>query len=168
MTAIGELITCTARSAGLNREIVAAVILQESEGLIYSTRFEEAWFEKNLKARKAEDLAGFVPSRIYSTPSFYDEKVWRAHSWGLMHVLGDTARVLGFRGRFMAELLEPAQNLRFGCLYLKKCGLKDWGPENRELCRPPLLKYNGGGNPNYPDDVFRWLDTGRVGELFAA
>lgn len=50
-------------------------------------------------------------------------------SWGLMQVMGATARELGFQGTFFTELCNPPElGLKYGMLYLRKLYKKygDW------------------------------------------
>jgi soluble lytic murein transglycosylase-like protein len=73
------------------------------------------------------------------------EKQMRACSFGLMQIMGQTAREYGFTGTFLTELCDPDSGVKLGCTKLK-----------RELDRHngyvtgALLAYNGGGDANYP------------------
>lgn len=66
--------------------------------------------------------------------------------------MGQTARELGFKGYFY-EFLNPRVNIEFGCKFLAKRLEKSKG-----VVREALLKYNGGGDPKYPERVFRNLE----------
>lgn len=131
------LIAAAAEKHGLSPVVVRAMAIHESAGgITYATRFEPGFYRRYL----ADKPMNFVPHGC----SVETERIGRATSWGLMQVMGETARCNGFRGWF-AELCEPAMGLEWGCLYLHR--LKDRFP-NADW--PTLMRaYNGGpGNRN--------------------
>jgi soluble lytic murein transglycosylase-like protein len=72
----------------------------------------------------------------------------RGFSWGLMQVMGQVAREMGFDGTFLSATCDPEQGLAIGCKLLrKKLDAMD-GDTTRGL-----LAWNGGGNPAYPAQV---------------
>lgn len=157
----GKLIRHASAGYALDSELVAALIIQESGGDKWAWRFEEKWFAAKLLALPRNKLSGFIPS---SPVSLYDEKIWRAHSYGLMQVLGETARVLGFSGQYMSELFEPIVNLSYGCQYLSRCFVRAArSPSSLPMERQALIYYNGG--VDYPDAVLRHIGTRRVIQL---
>jgi soluble lytic murein transglycosylase-like protein len=103
------------------------------------------------------------PWAIRYEPAFYDryishmkgindtEKTARAFSYGLTQIMGQVARELGFDGKYLTELCDPATNLDYGCRKLKKCFAR---ANDRHSA---LLLYNGGGNPAYPAKVLQHL-----------
>ncbi|WP_428562314.1 MAG: transglycosylase SLT domain-containing protein [Solidesulfovibrio sp. DCME] len=151
---IDILIQEAARNARLPIDIVRPVVIQESTGNPFATRFEPAFYERYLKGKPVT----FVPNGC----SRETERIGRAMSWGLMQIMGETARFKGFRGWF-GELLLPETGLFWGCRYL--AGLRDkyfaqggW---------PGVLRaYNGGpgnwDNPgnHYPDAVLSHIPGG--------
>lgn len=149
---LGQLIRQNANSLMIEPELIAAVIAHESVGDKWASRFEEGFYEKFLKSKLPKDLAGYIPG---PPVSFYDEKLWRAHSYGYMQVLGDTARVFGFKGQYMAELFEPAVNLHYGCLKLVSCQKRALSFRDQSLTveQQLLLYYNGGVDRTYSGKV---------------
>jgi soluble lytic murein transglycosylase-like protein len=62
--------------------------------------------------------------------------------------MGQLARELGFKGKFLSELCDPLVGLEYLCRALnQKLGFAGGNMEKA------LLFYNGGGNPNYPTEV---------------
>ena len=81
-------------------EIICGIISQESGWRTDATRYEPAFQRK------------YIDTKYQN----FREK-WRrdmATSWGLMQVMGITARELGFRGD-PCELLNPPVGVRWGC-----------------------------------------------------
>src|SRR5882724_3172912 len=107
----------------------------------------------------AEHESGWNPWVIRYEPNFYTkyiqsmilpetEKKSRAFSWGLMQIMGQTAREFGFTPPHLSSLCDPMLGMDFGCRKLKDCFLKF---DNDEIAA--LLSYNGGGNKTYPHAV---------------
>lgn len=134
----------------LHPRLIAAVIFQESGGDPFAMRFEPAFYEKHLKNRSRKQLLGYVPTRCSLQTELYS----RACSFGLMQILGETARENGFDAEFLAELCDPARNIELGCTLLEKfidkVGSVDGG----------LLRYNGGGRKEYPKEVRAHMENG--------
>ena len=124
-------VTPYALKYGLEPEIVAAVCEQESGWDTWATRFEPAFFAKYI-----------VPMTIQ-----IGEGEMRATSFGLMQIMGETAREFGFAGKFLTELCDPDVGVNFGCRKLQKCFDIHGDPDTA------LLAYNGGSNPAYPAEV---------------
>ncbi len=107
---------------------------------------------------------------IREEPAFYRRYIEKKHagrreawslamSWGLLQVMGSTAREMGFEGRYLSQLCaEPALGMYFGAKYLvhqKGRGDGTWSQA--------LAAYNGGMGGNrvtgklrrqeYVDDV---------------
>jgi hypothetical protein len=76
------------------------------------------------------------------------EEIDSAHSFGLMQIMGLTARELGFKGRYLTELCNPECGLEFGCRKLRVC----MDRTNNKI-EDALLQYNGGSDPGYPSRV---------------
>jgi soluble lytic murein transglycosylase-like protein len=70
----------------------------------------------------------------------------RATSWGLMQVMGQVAREMLYTGPF--PFPTPAEGIRVGCEKFARCVAASKGD-----MVAALLRYNGGGNPNYPREV---------------
>jgi soluble lytic murein transglycosylase-like protein len=126
-------VTPTALKYGLDPKIVAAVCEQESEWNPYAIRFEPA-FE-----------ARYIKPALPAAPS--TRQLTEAISFGLMQVMGEVAIELGWDGKFLTELCDPATAVLYGCRKLQKCFLVHGDAETA------LLAYNGGGNGAYPAQV---------------
>lgn len=72
----------------------------------------------------------------------------RAFSYGLMQIMGQTAREQSFDGDYLAELFEPLNAVTQGCRKLKHCL-----ELHSQDVTAALLSYNGGSNPEYPQKV---------------
>lgn len=105
-----ELMDNTADRWNLPREIVAAVAKVESGGDTWAFRFEPAFHARYVAPKKA---SGARPPC-----SDASERQALATSWGLMQVMGATARGLGYAGPFLSALADPALGLDYGCKLL--------------------------------------------------
>lgn len=129
----------------LNPEIISRLILKESNGNPYAIRYEHLFYKKYIADKDRKSLSGFIPQRI---PTLLTEKRLRAFSFGLMQIMGETARWIGFDGKYLTELLNVDTNIEYGCQYLKHCLAKSKGDMYKAL-----LRYNGGGNKDYPTGI---------------
>jgi hypothetical protein len=127
------LIVLTAVKHRLPVVLVRAMAAHESAGgITCACRFEQDFYDCYLKGKTPD----FRPEHC----SWDTERIGRATSWGLMQVMGETARCNGFRGWF-PELCQPAAGLEWGCLYLRRLADRyladsDW---------PTVMRaYNGG------------------------
>jgi soluble lytic murein transglycosylase-like protein len=87
--------------------------------------------------------ARYVKPAIAAMPT--TEEMAKAVSFGLMQIMGETAREFGFKGRFLTELCDPETGLEYGCRKLRRCfdnAAWDAGAA--------LLHWNGGSDPTYP------------------
>lgn len=186
MDQLPTLIHVKAAKYQLDPHIVAAIILQESGGLPWRTRYEPGFYRRYLAHLKRKDLLGHVPSDL---PTLNTEKVHRATSWGLMQVLGETARGQDFGEDDLPLLLVPETNIEIGCKYVRHLIDKDAGktvaehaqqtkffkefltaavlalPEETVRTMMMLLRYNGGSNLNYPHEVLRRKGGGQTNKL---
>lgn len=90
-------------------EIVYALIKVESGGDPYATRFEPgytAYFSAKEFARE-----NLITRRT--------EEVMQATSWGLMQIMGGTARRLGLEAP-IPVLIDPQNNIEYGCKLLQE------------------------------------------------
>lgn len=151
-----ELVVTMAGSYQLPVVIVRAMVEHESVGGIPAAmRFEPDFYKRYLE--------GKTPDFRPDGSSWDTERIGRAISWGLMQVMGETARVVGFRGWF-GELLTPAVGLEWGCRYLRRLAdryLADGG-------WPTVMRaYNGGpGNRDkldspYPGKILALIPGGK-------
>lgn len=131
-----ELITLAcdaANQCGLEPALVAAVCEQESGWNPWAIRYEPAFYQKYI-----------VPLNLKSAT----EAQARAFSYGLLQCMGEVAREAGFKGVFLAELCDPEVNLEIGCKILKAKIDRAHGDVHQGL-----QFWNGGGNPDYADQV---------------
>lgn len=159
MNDVPTLIRQYAKKHMVPPELVAAIIYQESRGEVWAYRFEEDFYARYVEQKTRKTLLGYVPPEG-ATPTLISEKRARAASWGLMQIMGQTARENGFEERWLPSLYFPVNNLDVGCKLLRRL-LDDYGqlPTYRAY-RQALLRYNGGADLTYPDLVLGHITTG--------
>ncbi len=86
--------------------LVFAIVQVESGGNPHAIRYEPAFFSRYVAGKG---------HTVYSPCSRATEEQLRAFSFGLMQIMGQSARELGFTGVFLTELLDPATGLDWGC-----------------------------------------------------
>jgi soluble lytic murein transglycosylase-like protein len=154
MTKYRELINAAALKYKLDPRLVAAIILQESSGRPDVSRWEPGFYKRYIEGR---ELDGFVPDKENDTK----ERQNRATSWGLMQIMGQVAREFGYWGRDLAAgLCDPATNINLGCKIFARYLAKN----NGDIVKA-LLRYNGGGNPNYPKEVLAKMRSNKIGTI---
>ena len=112
-----------------------AVCTHESSWESWAVRYEPAFF-----SRYIEKMTGLTET----------EKHMRATSFGLMQIMGQVAREKGFSDKYLTALCDPTNGITYGCKKLKEC----MDREHSDV-RAALLRFNGGGNPTYPDLVLQ-------------
>lgn len=150
---IGEAILKASEETGLPMVLIAALILQESSGRPLAMRHEPDFYRRYLRGRLREELRGKWPH--HAVVSDTTERFLRSTSFGLMQIMGQKAREEGFNGDYLAELLDVDLNVRLGSLILKK-NIDKFGESGG------LLRYNGGGIPNYPQRVLKRIESGEA------
>lgn len=126
-----------AKKWGIDPLLVCAVCEQESDWNPYAIRYEPLFYSHYIQPLVN---SGAVHNLTEATA--------RATSWGMMQIMGQVAREMGFVGGSLAALCDVDTGLDWGCEKLKKC--LDAADGNVVMA---LLRYNGGGNPNYPYEV---------------
>jgi hypothetical protein len=126
-----NLATSIASGMGLYPIIILAICERESSWQPWVTRFEPAFKIKYIDPMKLPE----------------PESILRATSFGLMQILGQSAREMGYTGN-LQELLDPEINLIYGCRWFEKKMVQGSG-----VLADALQDYNGGGNPNYATEV---------------
>lgn len=121
-----------AKVAGLDPALVCAIVEQESGWNAWAVRYEPAFDSKYV-------------SPLPLSPT---EDKTRSMSFGLMQLMGQSARELGFKGRFLTELCDPLINLTWGCKHFQGKLKRANGDVHQAL-----LYWNGGANKAYPDQV---------------
>lgn len=147
---LSQVIINTALQTGISQDLLAAVIHQESAGNPFAVRYEPAFLKKYLETKTRKTIGGHVPSRC----SFETEVHMRATSFGLMQLMGQVARERGFQGEFLTELLDPATNLKWGAEFLQTLLHK------HDTTQKALLRWNGGGDPDYAKKVLGHIESG--------
>lgn len=122
---------------GLNPALVCAVIEQESAWDPCAIRYDPAFSDRYI-----------IPMLQRGEITSKTDAVARAISWGLMQVMGQTAREHGFTGTYLSELTLPGYAVEIGCKVLAESIRRESGDIARGLER-----YNGGGNPDYATEV---------------
>lgn len=152
---LGEMVKRAAAKHNLPAEVVAAVVWQESRGNPWAFRYEPGFYRRYLESSGPGDLLGYVPKGI---PTFESELRARAISFGLMQVMGNTAREQGFDRRYLSEMFNPEVSLDIGCAYLRRqFDRYDNILDNDARMRRALEKYNG--SPDYPRLIYGHIAT---------
>ena len=147
---------------GLDPALVCAVIEQESGGDQWALRFEPQFYFHYVMPLKLLDMT---------------EATARAFSWGVMQVMGQTAREAGFGFDdsnpktktspviSLAALCDPANGIEVGCTVLanKMAVAKENTPPGSldpgDIVAHGLQLWNGGGNPQYASQVLARLSN---------
>jgi soluble lytic murein transglycosylase-like protein len=131
-----EMARKAADAEGLDAAVVCAVVEQESGWNPWAMRYEPLFFAKYVAPLYTNNKVGAT------------EAYARGFSWGLMQVMGQTAREIGVNSLHLSTLCDPAVGLAVGCKILKQ-KLERAGGELRKA----LQAWNGGGNPDYAEEV---------------
>jgi hypothetical protein len=168
MSAPAELVSLAKQNAlahHLDPAIVCAIIEQESSWNPHAIRYEPLFFAKYVAPL-------YTNNKISATEAYA-----RGFSWGLMQVMGQTAREAGFAEPFLSLLCDPGTALEVGCrVFRKKLDTANnqslFRSEQPQVPAPSegisptpseatgngvvtraLLLWNGGANPNYASEV---------------
>ena len=142
----------------LRPELILAIIARESSGdrwaLNAEPRYQYLWDVKQKKPfRKmtSVEYCSAIPPDDFPTIAGDPDQEWTAQrcSWGLMQVMGAVAREHGFRGNYLTTILEPYMNIDYGIRHLWLYCYEKGNNSTTEA----LKRWNGGGNPNYVDEV---------------
>lgn len=156
MTGYGDHIMSASRKWQVSPELLAAIIQVESGGRQGAFRYEPAFYNKYIRNKKLEKLPGYVPTEV--TPT--SEKLLRSSSFGLMQIMGQTARENGFEREDLCDLIiHPDLNINLGAKIIAK------HLSNTVDVKDALLRYNGGGDPDYPDRVLDCMEDGEAQHL---
>lgn len=120
-----------ATMAGVDPVLCCAVCEQESDWNPWATRLEPAFEERYV-------------TKLHLGVT---ESVERSISWGLMQLIGETAREEGFKAD-LPMLCDPTMGLDRGLIHLKKELLRANGDVHNAL-----QFWNGGSAPNYAAEV---------------
>lgn len=148
-------IAWASKKHSLDMVLVAAIVLAESAERSKSARYEGlgiTFYEDDTFKiyRKAYKYVWKVRENAKLHRISHDtEEVFQKTSWGLMHIMGGTARWLGFQG-WLPDLADPRVGLDWGCAYLARIAKKyqaqsdiiaayNWGSAKK---KPNGLYYN--------------------------
>lgn len=126
----------------IREDILSALVWQESRGNPFAFRFEPLFYDRRIRWRKRQGLAGFVPMSI---PTLDTEKILRSSSFGLCQLLGETLRTyLASRSQYLTAYFDPELNLDAGAKFLAHLLSRTGGDYTKAL-----RLYNGSST--YPD-----------------
>ena len=97
-----------AEAEGLDPAVVCAVVEQESGWNTWALRYEPLFFAKYVAPLYTNNKVGAT------------EAYAREFSWGLIQVMGQTAREMGLNSLHLSMLCDPAVGLTTGCKILRK------------------------------------------------
>src|SRR5260370_42339109 len=100
-----QLARQTAVKHGLDSSLVCAVVEQESSWNTFAMRYEPAFFSRYIAPLYAANK--LTPTEAYA----------RGFSWGLMQIMGQTARENGYEGS-LAFICDASAGLDIGCKVL--------------------------------------------------
>src|ERR1700681_1379726 len=110
MAVPSQLILLARRAAAaqsLDPALVCAVVEQESAWNPWAIQYEPLFFAKYVASLYTNNKVGAT------------EAYARGFSWGLMQVMGQTARERGLASQFLSALCDPGTGLAVGCRILK-------------------------------------------------
>ena len=110
MTDLENLAVQIASVHKLDPALVLAICSVESGWNTWAVRYEPAFYQTYILP-----LQKIVP---IGTCSLQTERTMRATSFGLMQMMGQNARNLGFADPFLSELCKPDVGITYGCLML--------------------------------------------------
>ncbi len=142
-----KLIKKYSKEFNLNPILITAMCLHESYGESYIVRFEPMW-------RYHTEVAVFARANKISKET---ESVLQAMSFGLMQIMGGTAREMGYNG-LLTMLVKPELSLYYGCKYFarKKQIYKNSVPDALAAYNAGIAKQDKTGkfvNQKYVDHV---------------
>jgi hypothetical protein len=131
----------------LDTALVCSVIDHETGGTWdpYTTRNEDGFFEHYIVNPDGTYKITIPPDSIRSHST---EARTRAMSFGLMQVIGETARENGLSPRYITSLCDPDIGVDMGCKILS-AKIKAAGGDIAK----GLALYNGGSDPTYAPAV---------------
>lgn len=92
----------------IDADLILAVIYTESGGDPWAMRYEPGFYERYVLELSAKEGLTQTEARA------------RATSWGLMQVMGQVARELGYKKPYLAALCDPWDGIWFGSKHLAR------------------------------------------------
>lgn len=136
--ALMGLLVSTARGAQVPPELVLGIIEAESGGDPHATRINATYPYTMMQAKRPAGCSVDM------------ERMCQKTAWGLMQVIGATARELGFDG-WLSELVSPETNIRLGIEFLRRKMSQYF---ERDGIEGVAAAYNGGAPRRRPDGKF--------------
>lgn len=141
-----HLIEPVAKRYDLPCELIIAIISKESSGVKETIRYEQNY-------RYFNDTEGFASKNGISTET---ETCAQRMSWGLMQIMGSTARDMGFTD-LLPKMIYPNFNIEIGCKYLHKMIKRYDGDKKKAISayNAGVARIKGGifANNQYVSDV---------------
>ena len=131
-------------------EVALGIIEIESSGDPYAAKINPTYPYTMMQAKRPVGCSVDV------------ERLFQKTAWGLMQVMGATARELGFDG-WLSELVVPETNVRLGIEFL---GRKMSQHLERDGIEGVVAAYNGGAPRRRPDG--RFTNQGYVDRVMEA
>jgi len=139
-------------------DLILALIWQESSGNQWAynpePRYKWLWNVKTDKpytlTTKAQLMMKIPPPDFPHLAGDKDQEWWgQQASWGLLQIMGAAAREQGFNGPYLTQLCDPYVNIEYATKHLYHYASR----ENHFSIEETLLRYNGGGNPDFANQV---------------
>ena len=134
-----EMITEKSRQADLPPEMILAIIETESDGNPYAATYHANYSWINMQTKR--------PAACHPNT----ESVLQRTAWGLMQIMGATARDMGF-DEWLTELTIPVVNIAIGMKYL--AGLSERYLESHGI-DGVIAAYNAGSPKKTADGKYR-------------
>lgn len=143
-----DVISISAEKEGIDPNLVAAIVWQESRGNRYAWRYEAnyQWLFK------PQDFASPLGCSLDT------EIAGQKFSYGLAQLMGGTARDLGFKGHF-GELFDAFTNLSYACKLLARLS-KQYSRKNEKgiwLNTEAIISAYNAGSPRKTDKG-KWVN----------
>ena len=140
-----KIIESKANKYLLDPDLVEAHVMTESSDKPDAWRYEPAFWKTYIKKMGITDAT---------------ESAGRATSWGLLQLMGQVAREMGYQGSWTG-LCDPTTNIEYGCKKLSKCYTKyapdiDAGIASYN-CGTPKMVDGKFMNQEYVDRVHKFL-----------
>lgn len=152
MQEYSDIITQTANQLGIDPILVTAIIMQESAGDTWATRFESSYYDHE----RFLDPDRFAEN---SKVSINTEKSQQATSWGLLQIMGVVAREVGYTGK-LTKLLIPERGIFWACKKLQLICHKYQKLED-------IIASWNAGSPQVIDSTGKYLNQAYVDAVMA-
>lgn len=134
--------------------LVAAIIEVESGWDTYAMRYEPVFAARYITRELVQPRG--VCTRL-------TEELSLAMSWGLMQIMGQTARELGFDRPYLAALCDPAPGIEYGCRLLRQ----KWQRYAKEYGVGGVISAYNAGKPR-TNDRGQWVNQDYVDKVKSA